>query len=132
LRLLLDTHMAVWAALAPAVLSEAERRVMRDADAPLVLSAVAVWELRLKWHSFHISGARKGPIAPDAIVSFAAALDWTFLPLTPRHAVAALACPLAHKDPFDELLLVQAQVEGLQLLTRDGRLAGHPCAMAAP
>jgi PIN domain nuclease of toxin-antitoxin system len=130
--LLLDTHIAIWAALAPAALSEAERRMMRDADAPLVLSAVAVWELRLKWHSFDISGARKGPIAPDAILSFAAALDWTFLALTHRHAVAALACPLAHKDPFDELLLVQAQLEGLRLLTRDGKLAGHSCAVLAP
>lgn len=103
---------------------------MGEADTPLVLSAVAVWELRLKWHSFHISGERKGPVDPRAVVAFAAAIDWEFLPLTAHHAAAELVHPLEHKDPFDELLLVQAQVEGLRLLTRDSKLAGHPFAVA--
>jgi len=126
LRLLLDTHIVIWAALDPNALSEAERRWMAATDTPLVLSAVAVWELRLKWHSFHISGGRKGPVAPAAVVAFAAGVDWEFLPLTARHAAAALAHPLKHKDPFDELLLIQVQEEGMQLLTRDSKLAGHP------
>jgi len=85
---------------------KAERGWMAEADASLVLSAVAVWELRLKWHSFHISGGRKGPVNPAAMVAFAAGVDWEFLPLTARHAAAELAHPLEHKDPFDELLLV--------------------------
>ena len=130
MRLLLDTHIALWAALDPAGLSGAERRRMADADAPLVLSAVAVWELRLKWHSFHIHGGRKGPIDPACVVAFAAAMEWELLPLTARHAAAALAHPLAHKDPFDELLLVQAQEEGMRLMTRDSKLVGHPFAAA--
>lgn len=103
---------------------------MATADTPLVLSAVAVWELRLKWHSFHFSGQRKGPVDPAVVVAFAAAMDWELLPLTARHAVAALAQPLGHKDPFDELLLVQAQEEGMRLLTRDAKLAGHEFAVA--
>ena len=130
MRLLLDTHIVVWAALDPDALSEAERKHMAGADAPLVLSAVAVWELRLKWYSFHISGERKGPVDPGSIVAFAAAMDWELLPLTARHAAAALAQPLGHKDPFDELLLVQAQEEGMRLLTRDAKLAGHKFAVA--
>ncbi len=131
MRLLLDTHIAVWAALDPDALTEAERRRMAEANTPLVLSAVAVWELRLKWHSFHITGRRKVPIAPADVVTFAAALDWELLPLTARHAAAELASPLAHKDPFDELLLVQAQEEGMRLLTRDTKLTGHPLAAAS-
>ena len=103
---------------------------MAVADGPLVLSAVAVWELRLKWHRFHISGERKGPLAPAAIVAFAAQIGWDFLPLSARHAAAELAPPLSHKDPFDELLLVQAQEEGMRLLTRDAKLAGHPLVVA--
>ena len=103
---------------------------MAEADAPLVFSAVAVWELRLKWHSFHISGARKGPVNPAAVVAFAARMEWEFLPLTAHHAAAELMHPLEHKDPFDELLLVQAQEEGMRLLTRDTKLAGHPYALA--
>ena len=55
MRLLLDTHIAIWAALDPDALTEAERKRMAEAGTPLVLSAVAVWEVRLKWHSFHVS-----------------------------------------------------------------------------
>lgn len=130
MRLLLDTHIVIWAALDPNALTATERQWMAEADAPLVLSAVAVWELRLKWHSFHISGGRKGPVNPAAVVAFAAGVDWEFLPLTARHAAAELARPLEHKDPFDELLLVQAQEGGMRLLTRDAKLAGHPFAVA--
>lgn len=130
MRLLLDTHIAIWAALDPDALSGAERRRMAEVGTQLVLSAVSVWELRLKWHSFHISGARKGPLDPGAVVAFAAAVDWEFLPLTAHHAAAQLAHPLEHKDPFDELLLVQAQEEGMRLLTRDLKLAGHALAVS--
>ena len=130
MRLLLDTHIAIWAALDPDALTDGERKRMASADAPLVLSAVAVWELRLKWHSFHISGGRKGPVDPAAIVAFAAAIHWELLPLTACHAATALIQPLGHKDPFDDLLLVQAQEEDMRLLTRDTKLIGHPFAVA--
>ena len=126
MRLLLDTHIAIWATLDPAALSAAERTMMSGIKTPLVLSAVSVWELRLKWQSFHISGARKGPIGPHSIVAFAAAIGWEVMPLTARHAASTLSCPLEHKDPFDEMLLVQAQEEGMHLLTRDAKLLGHP------
>ncbi len=107
------------------MLSGSERELMARADTTLVLSAVAVWELRLKWHSFHISGSRKGPINP----AVAEKIGWTFLPLTSHHAMAALIHPLPHKDPFDELLLVQAQEEAMRLLTRDSQVAFHPLAL---
>jgi PIN domain nuclease of toxin-antitoxin system len=129
-RLLLDTHIAIWAVLDPDALSEAERQRLSRAGTRLVLSAVTMWELRLKWHSFHISGTRKGPVAPASVLAFAAAVDWEFLPLTAHHAAADLLHPLNHKDPFDEMLLVQAQEEGLRLLTRDSKLASHPLAIS--
>ncbi len=129
MRLLLDTHIVIWTVFDPTALSEAERGWMANSEMPLVLSAVAVWELRLKWHSLRISGGRKGPVDPAAVVAFAAAVDWEFLPLTAHHAAAALLHPLDHKDPFDELLLVQAQESGMRLLTRDAKLAGHPFAV---
>ncbi len=128
MRLLLDTHIALWAALDPDALTPGERRLMTDSTTPLVLSAVVVWELRLKWHSFHVSGARKGPVDPASVVAFATAIHWEFLPLTARHAAATLTQPLPHDDPFDELLRVQAQEEGMRLLTRDAKLTGHPSA----
>lgn len=130
MRLLLDTHIAIWASLDPSSLSAVERKLMAASTSPLVLSAVSVWELRLKWHSLHISGSRKGPIGPGSIVTFAGAVGWELMALTARHATCSLSEPLAHKDPFDELLLVQAQEEGMCLLTRDAKLLGHPLAAA--
>jgi PIN domain nuclease of toxin-antitoxin system len=112
-------------------LTEAERTLMADAEGPLILSSVAVWELRLKWNSLYVSGQRKGPVHPSAIVAFAVAIDWELLTLTAKHAAAALAEPMSHKDPFDELLLIQAQEEGMRLLTRDAKLAAHPLAITA-
>jgi PIN domain nuclease of toxin-antitoxin system len=132
MRLLLDTHIAVWAAIDPNSLTAAERTLMADAEGPLILSSVSVWELRLKWNSLYMSGERKGPVHPAAIVSFAAAMDWELLTLTAKHAAAELAEPILHKDPFDELLLIQAQEEGMRLLTRDTKLAAHRLAIAAP
>ena len=55
-------------------------------------------------------------------------MGWILLPLTARHAATELASPLPHRDPFDELLLVQAQVEEMQLLTRDRAFQGQPSA----
>jgi PIN domain nuclease of toxin-antitoxin system len=63
-------------------------------------------------------------------LAFAASIGWAFLPLTAQHASTEALAPLDYKDPFDELLLVQAQAEGLLFLTRDTKLAGHP--LAAP
>ena len=130
MRLLLDTHIVVWAALDPDALTAVERQHLARVGTQPVLSAVVVWELRLKWHSLHVSGARKGVIGPASVLSFAAAMDWHLLPLTAHHAAAVLDHPLDHKDPFDEVLLAQAQVEGLRLLTRDSKLIGHPLAVA--
>jgi len=55
------------------------------------------------------------------VVAFGTAVGWGLLPLTVHHAAARLVQPLGHKDPFDELLLVQAQEEGMRLLTRDAK-----------
>ena len=121
MRLLLDTHIAVWAALAPDRLTDTERLWIADPSNYPVLSSVCVWELRLKWDSFHMSGARKGPTDPAVVVAFGTAVGWGLLPLTVHHAAARLVQPLGHKDPFDELLLVQAQEEGTRLLTRDAK-----------
>jgi PIN domain nuclease of toxin-antitoxin system len=82
--------------------------------------------LRLKWHRFHVSGECKGPAHPPHVLQTLVDGGIPLMPLTGEHAAAELAVPLPHKDPFDELLLVQAQEEGCKLLARDARLADHP------
>lgn len=128
--LLLDTHVIIWAATDEIELTSGERAAILAAGVPLV-SAVSIWETRLKWNSFHASGQRKGVIAPEALLGFVETIGWTVLPVSARHAATKLLMPLPHRDPFDELLLVQAQVEGLHLLTRDAAFRGHPLARFA-
>ncbi len=95
------------------------------------MSAVSIWEMRLKHNARHPSGTRKSRFSPDDVVAALEDQEVTFLPMSARHTARALEPPLDHKDPFDELLLVQAQEEGLRLLTADRRLAGHPLATAS-
>jgi PIN domain nuclease of toxin-antitoxin system len=128
-KLLLDSHILVWIAVDDAELTVREREILAAPDVEVVCSAVSLWELRLKWNSMTQAGARKPRVAPEVVRDLVRAAGWTFLPLLPEHAVTALDVPVAHKDPFDELLLVQAQVEGMRLLTRDRALIGHPLAI---
>ena len=130
MRVILDTHIAIWAALDPKALRHAEHSHLAQAEGPVVLSAVSIWELRLKWHSLRVSGERKGPVGPASVVTFVAAMRWELLSLTARHASTELTQALKHKDPFDELLLVQAQVEDMRLLSRDAKLAHHPLVLS--
>ncbi len=99
--------------------------------AQCVLSVVSLWELRLKWGSFGPTGIRKGPVDPLVVLGFAQIVNWEVLPLTADQATAVLREPLAHRDPFDELLLIQAQHEGICLLTRDALLLRHTLSAGA-
>lgn len=128
MKLLLDTHIAYWMVFHPDELRPTERHALDDDSTELMVSAVSIWELRLKWNSFHRSGDRKGPSGPSEALQTFRELGLPVMPLEPEIAAAALAAPMRHTDPFDELLLVQAQELGMRLLTRDTRLLGHPLA----
>jgi PIN domain nuclease of toxin-antitoxin system len=125
--LLLDTHYVFALAGSPGTLSNRELRFLDTYPHRFIVSAIALWEIRLKWNALYASGTRKGPASPAevlAVLSSDPIID--FLALTPQHAATPLAMPLAHRDPFDELLLVQAQIQQLKLLSRDRKLEQHP------
>ncbi len=128
MKLLLDTHIAYWLAVERDALTGHEMATLVSADQTLIVSAVSIWELRLKWHSFHRSGARKGPGDPMPVLGALTRMGVSIIPLDAQTAAAPLLVPIDHKDPFDELLLVQAQQEGARLLTRDRALLAHPLA----
>lgn len=130
MRLLLDTHIAFWLTEGGDELSAGERGLIETNSAELMFSAVSLWELRLKWSSFFRSGARKGPAEPSSVRNSLIVLDCQELFLSGVDAVTELQTPLTHKDPFDELLVAQAQANGLRLLTRDARLIPHPLAIS--
>jgi PIN domain nuclease of toxin-antitoxin system len=128
---LVDTHILVWLMRDPEELNAGERALLARPPAEILVSAVTLWELRLKWGRRYTSGARKGPADPSEMLAWVIGAGFTLLDLSPNVAVATLDPPLDHSDPFDELLLTQAQQGGYRLLTRDDRLASHPAALVA-
>ncbi len=131
MRILLDTSYLYRLMTQPARLSDAERLILTNQTLQLYVSAVSIWEMRLKFQSFERSGKRKSPFDPNLVLSLLEDQDIIFLPITPSHAARPLETPVLHKDPFDEMLLVQAQEEGLKLLTVDRQITGHPLAIRA-
>ncbi len=131
MRLLLDTHYVYALAGAPGRFSPAEREFLAQPPGELVISAVSVWEMRLKWAALFAGGARKGPISPEAAVRVLQTQPVIWLGLSAAHAAARLEGGMAHQDPFDELLLVQAQIENMRLVTRDAKLLGHGLVITA-
>lgn len=91
---------------------------------------MSLWELRLKWNSRFASGERKGPADPTLVRKALLDASCEIIALSDEMAVTQLIRPLTHTDPFDEMLLVQAQFTGMRLLTRDRLLSGHPIAIS--
>lgn len=128
MKLLLDTHIFLWLATSPNLLTASERALLTTRGIELVVSSVTIWELRIKWQSFHPSGDRKGEFDPAKVIEYAHRDGIELASLTAEDCAAVLASPVRHGDPFDEMLLVHAQRLGAKLLTRDRRLADHPLA----
>jgi len=113
---LLDTHAFLWAVTGDQRLSSPARALIEDGENQVFLSAVSMWEIVLKAKAgkLHVEGSvakvleeqmRQARIAP--------------LPIYPAHVLRVAALPPIHKDPFDRLLIAQAQAENLALVTRD-------------
>ena len=130
MRILLDTFFLYRFMEAPRQLFETDLRYFDDNETQIHVSAVSIWEMRLKHHARYRSGGRKSPYAPGDVLLVLEEQDVRFLPISMSHAARELDVPIAHNDPFDELLLVQAQEEDLKLLTADRQMIGHPLAIA--
>lgn len=128
MRLLLDTHFVLWAATQTAQFTLEERSILTDPENQILVSAVSIWELRIKWNRRYQSGERKGPYEPQAILDAIQRLGLTVEPITGKQCASLLDPLPGHGDPFDELLLTTSQDLGAKLLTRDQKLRGHPLA----
>jgi PIN domain nuclease of toxin-antitoxin system len=131
MRLLLDSHYVLWLALNRNALSTDEMAILIDPDNQLAVSSVSIWELRVKWETTFVSGERKGPANPVDVLDGIRSMGITVIELDPVHAATALQGGIKTKDPFDDMLLVQAQETGMKLFTRDGKLKDHPLAFFA-
>ncbi|HEX8485441.1 type II toxin-antitoxin system VapC family toxin [Sphingomonas sp.] len=129
MRLLLDTHYVIWFANNTAMMTQSERLAISDASSVHV-SAVSLWEIRIKWQTRDRHGRRKGTLDPAAALSFIRANSFQLVPLLGEDSIFALSPPIDHRDPFDEMLLVHAGRIGGRLLTRDEKLRDHPLALS--
>ena len=119
MRLLLDTHLLLWAAEESSRLSAEARALICDVENELFFSAISIAEIAIKY-------ARKRPdfeADPRLIRGELLRHDYVELPVTSEHAVALAELPVIHGDPFDRLLVAQARVEGVMLLTSDATMA---------
>ena len=114
-RLLLDTHVLLWSLDDSPRLSRRLREVLEDPENDVFVSAASGWEIAIKRALGKLD-------APHDLEVGIREQSFTLLVITFQHAEQAGALPPHHGDPFDRLLIAQAQIEGLVLVTRDARI----------
>ena len=122
MKLLLDTRLLLWAAGQPERLSAATRALLEDPQNELLFSSASLWEVSIK------RGLGRDDFRVDPRLLRRGLLDngYSELPITSEHAVSIDGLPPIHKDPFDRMLVAQAMVEGITLLTADPLVAQYP------
>jgi PIN domain nuclease of toxin-antitoxin system len=120
--ILADTHLLLWAAQRSPRLSKKAADQIMAANQQRWFSVVSVWEATIK----HMLGRKDFAVDPGALRRGLLANGWRELAVGGEHALAVAALPPIHKDPFDRILLAQAKVEGLTLLTSDKIVARYP------
>ncbi len=117
MRVLLDTHLLLWALGAPSRLPAAARKTIDAAD--VFVSAASIWEISIK------SALEKLDADPQQVLTAVTPAGFGLLPITGEHAAKVRALPALHKDPFDRMLIAQAFVEPMVLLTNDEALRAY-------
>jgi PIN domain nuclease of toxin-antitoxin system len=125
MKFLLDTHLLLWTAGDPKRLSTKARKLINEPASELFFSAASLWEIAIK------RGLGRDDFKVDARLLRRGLLDngYSELPIGSEHAVAIDSLPPIHKDPFDRMLVAQAMVEGITLLTSDAVVAQYPGAV---
>ncbi|MDR2892247.1 MAG: type II toxin-antitoxin system VapC family toxin [Deltaproteobacteria bacterium] len=120
MKLLLDTHMLLWAAAG--TLPEKAEDLILDGGNTLYFSPASIWEIGIK------KSLGRSDFTVDPAVLWRGLLDNNYqeLPITSQHALAVIDLPPLHKDPFDRILLAQSKAEGISLLTSDSVLRSYP------
>ncbi|HEX7070763.1 MAG TPA: type II toxin-antitoxin system VapC family toxin [Rhodothermales bacterium] len=118
-RLLLDTHALIWALAGPDVLDRRARRAIEDPNNAVLVSPASLYEINLK--------IALGKLAAPSVdlLERIDATGFSAMPIRLDHAALAGRLPFHHRDPFDRLLIAQAHLEGLTLVSRDVHLAAY-------
>ena len=121
MNLLLDTHVALWALVDSPRLSASARELILTPGNTIWISTASLWEIAIK----HGLGRGDMPISSQAAIAYFRDAGYSFLPVGPEHAAAVETLPPHHRDPFDRMLIAQAQVEPMRLLSHDAQIARY-------
>ena len=111
-RILLDTHVLIWWMNGDEQLGHNAQKHISNTENAIYISAASVWEMSIKQQLGKLT-------VPDDIESLIEVLGFSALPFNLFHSQQAGRLPMHHRDPFDRMLIAQAQAEGLQILTKD-------------
>jgi PIN domain nuclease of toxin-antitoxin system len=125
MKLLLDTHILLWAAGNPERLSMDARALMNDPENELFFSAASLWEIAIKNNLGRVDFQVNARLLRRGLLDN----GYQELAINSVHAVSIDNLPMIHKDPFDRILVAQAMVEGITLLTADSLVAQYPVAV---
>lgn len=119
--LLLDTHVFLWWDATPDAIADAARAAIRDPENSVFISAASIWEIAIKRQirRLRFSGSPLHAIERNGFLP---------LPISPKHAERAGTLPLLHSDPFDRMLVAQAQLASMTLVTADRKIVPYSVA----
>lgn len=119
MRYLLDTHIILWWFVDPEVINSQARAIIKDKSNTLFISAASCWEMAIKSSIGRLS-------LPQQLLSLITQESFQLLPILPEETLAITDLPHIHSDPFDRLLIMQAKLHDLILLTRDEQIKKYP------
>jgi PIN domain nuclease of toxin-antitoxin system len=119
LNLLLDTHIALWAITDSPKLPEKARELIQATKSTVWVSIASVWEIAIK----HSLGRGDMPISSQEALHYFQGAGYRLLAIEPEHVLAIEGLAPHHRDPFDRLLIAQALVEPMRLITHDALVA---------
>ena len=122
MKLLVDTHLLLWAAGVSRKLTKSVQVLLNDTENELYVSAASFWEISIKNSRGNLDFQLDVRLFRRNLL----ANGYKELPIMSEHAIAVQDLPQIHKDPFDRLLIAQATVEGILLLTADRHIARYP------
>jgi PIN domain nuclease of toxin-antitoxin system len=122
MRYLLDTHTFIWWDIAPARLSSRALALCQDRNNQLVLSVASVWEMQIK---IQLGKLRFEKSLTEMLAEQRQTNNMVVMPILLTHALAIETLPLIHKDPFDRLLIAQAKVETMPIISRDENFGAY-------
>jgi len=120
-RLLLDTHVGLWAITGSSRLNAAARSLIQAPANQIHVSAASIWEIAIK----HSLGKLGMPISGSEAIEWFTKAGYAFLPVNAAHAALVESLPAHHTDPFDRMLVAQALAEPMRLMTHDALVAKY-------